>query len=146
MHSGCLKKGKNIKKVHKIVLINCDLKMHQIAEDVKISLGSVHTIHIGLNGWHVLSQSTKNKNASTTQSVVCRCIRCTQYNIHSLLIHWLTGLNCTNQALNCMINFFENSISTNLMKKSGKTTWINNCYNFFVVFKIERKQSRFSSF
>ena len=68
------------KKLHKLVLVNCKLKLHEIAEDLKISLGSVFTIlhkHLSLrklcSSWvPICSQSIKN-NASTTQSVVCNC-------------------------------------------------------------------------
>ena len=35
---------KNIKKLHKLVLADCKLKLHEIAEELKISEGSVFTI------------------------------------------------------------------------------------------------------
>ena len=46
-HSGHLNSTvvpENIKKLHKFVLANCKLKLHEIAEELKISEGSVFTI------------------------------------------------------------------------------------------------------
>ena len=46
-HSGCLNSSvvlENTKKFHKLVLADHELKLHEIAEELKISEGSVFTI------------------------------------------------------------------------------------------------------
>ena len=75
--------SENIKKLHKLILTDHKLKLHEIAEELKISEGSVFTIlyeHLSMrklcSKW-VCSQSIKN-NMSTIQSIVCSCFNATK--------------------------------------------------------------------
>ena len=43
-HSNSIVIPENTKKLHKLILRNCKLKLHEIAEELKISEGSVFTI------------------------------------------------------------------------------------------------------
>ena len=63
----------NTKKLHKFVLADRKLKLYEIAEELKISEGSVFTICMNICQWescvqsgcYVCSQSIKNNKAST---------------------------------------------------------------------------------
>ena len=77
---------KTQKKLHNLVLIDRKLKLYEIAEELKISEGSVITIlheylsmrSCVLSGCIVCSQSIKNNNASMILSVVCNCFNATE--------------------------------------------------------------------
>ena len=74
----------NTKKLHKLVLADRKLKLHLIAEQLKISEGSVFTIlleHLLVRSeCRVCSQSIKTNDASTIQSIVCKCFNTTKMN------------------------------------------------------------------
>ena len=73
-------------KLHKLILEDRKLKLCEIAEEMKISESSVFTIlheHLSMrklcSKWVLrLSQSIKNNNTSTIQSVVCNCLNTTK--------------------------------------------------------------------
>ena len=74
------------KKFHKLVVADCKLQLSEITEKLKISEGCVFTIFINLcqwesciqNGCRIFSQSIKNNNSSTIQSIVRNCFNATK--------------------------------------------------------------------
>ena len=87
--SGCSNSAvvqENTKKLHELVLADCKWKLCEIAEELKISEGSVFTIlheHLSIRKlcpkWvSCLLTVDQNKNASTIQSVVCNCFNATK--------------------------------------------------------------------
>ena len=62
-----------------LLLANCKLKLHRIAEEVKISEGNVFTIlqeHLmrkQCSKWVQRLLTVKNSNELTIQSVICKC-------------------------------------------------------------------------
>ena len=78
---------KKTKKLHKLILVNCKLKLREIAEDLKISEGSVFTIL--QSGCCVCSQLIKNNNVSTIQSVVCNCFNTTKRSFCINMWKWM---------------------------------------------------------
>ena len=98
--SGCPNSAvdpENIKKLHKLILANHKLKLHEIAAEMKISEGSVFTIlheHLLMrklcSKWELcLLQSIKKNNTMMIKSIFCNCFNITKRSFCINMWQWI---------------------------------------------------------
>ena len=91
-----IRKTQKKKKLHKLILVDHKLKLHEIAEELKTSEGSAFMIFRNICPWesyvqsgcNVCSQSIKN-TASMIQSIVCNCFNATKRSFCINMWQWM---------------------------------------------------------
>ena len=104
----------NTKKLHKLVLVDCKLKLREIAMELK-AVYSPFWMNICLwesfvqSGSYICSQLIKNNKVSMIQSVVCNCFNATKKSFCVNMWQWLKHGSTTSLGVKSAVSCVDSS-------------------------------------